>query len=420
MKKFLLSVTIILLLFSFVSHAQNKVRIMTYNILNYTDNNNDSRNVYYKKIIGGAKPDILVLQEIKTAASVSQFLNSVLGSKFKAGTFIPNQAINETNNAIFYKDSLFTFISNYPIVITPNPGQTERDISEFKLVHNFSKDTIIIYSAHLKSSTGAENEQRRLKEVSKLRERTATLSEKSYYIIVGDFNIYSSFESAYLKLTDAESNGYFIDPIPITGVYNDSLYAAYHTQSTRWQSLPDGGATGGLDDRFDFILISPSLVNNNSKVKYITGSYTAYGNDGKHYDRSINDAGNSAVGQEIADALFYGSDHLPVYADFDFGISSSVSVDPSITNEIVLYQNYPNPFNPSTTIGYQLPSSSWVTLKVFDLLGREITTLVNEYQQAGTYNCELKMDNGELSSGVYFYTINNGFYSSTKKMIYLR
>jgi len=411
---------IVLLIISVSVFPQNNARIMTYNILNYTDYETDSRNIYYKKIVEAAKPDILVIQEIKTANSVSQFLNRVLNSKYKSGLFIPNQAVNETNNAVFYKDSLFIFLSNTPIVIEANPGQTERDISEFKLVHKFSKDTIIIYSAHLKSSTGTANEQRRLKEVTTLRGRTATLSDNAYYIIVGDFNFYSSFEPAYLKLTDAESSGYFLDPYPITGVFNNPIYAAIHTQSTRWQSLPDGGATGGLDDRFDFILISPSLANNNSKVKLINGSYTPYGNDGQHYDRSINDAGNSAVGQEIADALYYGSDHLPVYADFDFGLSSSVSVDPNITNEIVLYQNYPNPFNPNTTISYQLPSSSWVTLKVFDMLGREVTTLVNEFKQAGIYNCELRIDNGELSSGVYFYTIKTGFYSATKKMIFLR
>lgn len=419
MKKLFTTAALLLLCCTSLYFAQNKVRIMTYNILNYTDSQNDSRNIYYKKIIDGAKPDILVLQEIKNAASVSQFLNSVLSSKFKAGTFIPNQATNETNNALFYKDSLFTFIANYPIVITPNPGQTERDISEFKLVHKFSKDTIIIYSAHLKSSAGAEYEQRRLKEVTALLGRTATLSNNSYYIFVGDFNFYSSFEPAYLKLIDGESAGYFLDPVPITGVFNNRVYAAHHTQSTRWPSLPDGGASGGLDDRFDFLLISPSLMGNN-KVKLVNGSYTAFGNDGLHYDRSINDAGNSAVGQEIADALYYGSDHLPVYADFDFGISSSVSDDPYIANEFVLYQNYPNPFNPSTTISYQLPSSSWVTLKVFDILGREVKTLVNEFKQAGKYNCEFKINNGQLSSGIYFYTLITGQQSQSKKMIVLK
>lgn len=412
--------TIVLLIISVSVFAQNNARIMTYNILNYTDYETDSRNIYYKKTVEAVKPDILVIQEIKTANSVSQFLNRVLNSKYKSGVFIPNQAVNETNNAVFYKDSLFIFLSNTPIVIQADPGQTERDISEFKLVHKFSKDTIIIYSAHLKSSTGTANEQRRLKEVTALRGRTATLSDNAYYIIVGDFNFYNTLEPAYIKLTNTESKGYFVDPIRVTGVFNNSAYAAIHTQSTRLPSLPDGGASGGLDDRFDYILLSPTLASNIRKVKFINESYTAYGNDAQHFDRSINDGGNSAVGQELADALYYGSDHLPVYADFGFGISSSVSDDPYIVNEVLLYQNYPNPFNPSTTIGYQLPSSSWVTLKVFDMMGREVTTLVNEYKQAGRYNCDWRIDNGELSSGIYFYIFRSGFFSATRKMIYLK
>ncbi|MBS3945778.1 MAG: T9SS type A sorting domain-containing protein [Melioribacter sp.] len=92
----------------------------------------------------------------------------------------------------------------------------------------------------------------------------------------------------------------------------------------------------------------------------------------------------------------------------------------TVPDNYQLYQNYPNPFNPSTTIVYQLPSSSWVTLKVFDMLGREVTTLVNEYKQAGRYNCEWRIDNGELSSGVYFYTIKAGNFFKSEKMILIK
>ncbi|MEW6509224.1 MAG: T9SS type A sorting domain-containing protein [Bacteroidota bacterium] len=419
MKKILAAAALFLICITSLFFAQNKARIMTYNVLNYTDFENDSRNIYYKKIVNAVKPDILVLQEIKTLNSVEQFLTRVLNTKYRAGAFFPNQAVNETNNAVFYKDSLFTFLENIPIVIQADPGQTERDISEFKFVHKFTKDTIIIYSAHLKSSTGTANEQRRLKEVNTLRGRTATISSSAYYLIVGDFNIYSSLEPAYLKLTDTESAGYFVDPTPITGVFNNQIYAAHHTQSTRWSSLPDGGATGGLDDRFDFLMISPTLLGSN-RVKYISGSYTAFGNDGQHFDRSINDAGNSAVGQEVADALYYSSDHLPVYADFDFGIPSSVSAEPYIPYKSVLYQNYPNPFNPETVIRYQLPAADFVTLKVYDILGNEIATLVNEFQNAGIYNSKFSILNSQLSSGVYFYKLSVNGSAQSKKMIYLK
>ena len=85
-----------------------------------------------------------------------------------------------------------------------------------------------------------------------------------------------------------------------------------------------------------------------------------------------------------------------------------------------LSQNYPNPFNPSTTINYQLSTPGFVTLKVYDLLGREVATLVDEYKQAGIYNCKLRIENGELPSGIYFYRLQSGSYSETKKLILMK
>ena len=77
-------------------------------------------------------------------------------------------------------------------------------------------------------------------------------------------------------------------------------------------------------------------------------------------------------------------------------------------------QNYPNPFNPATTISYQLPKNGQVTIKVYDMLGREVKTLVNENKPAGSYN--VSFDAGSLSSGVYIYRIVAGDYTAAKKM----
>ena len=101
-----------------------------------------------------------------------------------------------------------------------------------------------------------------------------------------------------------------------------------------------------------------------------------------------------------------------------------------IPKEFSLFQNYPNPFNPSTTIKYSIPSAEHVTLKVYDFLGKEIKTLVNEYKQPGIYNCELRFVNGESASGisveggnvsgVYFYQIKAGNFVETKKLILIK
>jgi len=86
--------------------------------------------------------------------------------------------------------------------------------------------------------------------------------------------------------------------------------------------------------------------------------------------------------------------------------------------EFKLEQNYPNPFNPITVIGYQLPVISKVTLKVYDILGSEVATLVNEEQEAG-YK-EVKFDAANIASGMYVYRLSSGSYVSTKKMMLLK
>jgi len=100
--------------------------------------------------------------------------------------------------------------------------------------------------------------------------------------------------------------------------------------------------------------------------------------------------------------------------------STSVDGEVAILNNFKLFQNYPNPFNPNTTISYQLPISDKVTLKVFDVLGNEVATLVDEYKSAGIYNVQFAINNEQLSSGLYFYQLRVGNYLETKKMILLK
>ena len=86
--------------------------------------------------------------------------------------------------------------------------------------------------------------------------------------------------------------------------------------------------------------------------------------------------------------------------------------------EFNLSQNYPNPFNPSTKINYQLPKTGFVTLKIYDVLGNEVTALVNEEKPAGSY--EIEFDATNLSSGIYFYKIQAGDFVETRKMIFIK
>lgn len=98
-------------------------------------------------------------------------------------------------------------------------------------------------------------------------------------------------------------------------------------------------------------------------------------------------------------------------------IDRTVGVDEGkeIPTEFALYQNYPNPFNPTTLIKYDLPVGGLVTLKVFDVLGREVLTLVNEEKEAGKHTVLFNSQN--LSNGVYFYSLKTAQFNSVKKML---
>ena len=99
-----------------------------------------------------------------------------------------------------------------------------------------------------------------------------------------------------------------------------------------------------------------------------------------------------------------------------------VNSEENLPEGFVLYQNYPNPFNPSTKISWQSPVGSWQTLKVYDILGNEVATLVDEYNPAGSYEVEFDPSSGNrnLVSGIYFYQLRTGSFVQTKKMVLLK
>ncbi|HRE11398.1 MAG TPA: T9SS type A sorting domain-containing protein, partial [Ignavibacteria bacterium] len=90
----------------------------------------------------------------------------------------------------------------------------------------------------------------------------------------------------------------------------------------------------------------------------------------------------------------------------------------NLPNGYSLSQNYPNPFNPQTMITYSVPQSSFVNITVFDILGREIYSPVNEIKKAGSY--ELNINAGQIGSGIYYYRMSAGDFSDTKKMIVIK
>ena len=296
------------------------VRIMTYNILNYQDEN--SREDDYALIIDFIQPDLIVAQEIIGETGYSHFRSDVLdviAPNSWASAPFTNQTAQQ-DIALYYKDDTFTFISTSVVYTAQSSGT--RDVIQWVMLHNLSGIEFNVYGVHLKASSGTSNANQRLQETTILRDHLNELGA-NFFIVAGDFNIYSnnsSSEPAFDMLTGASDDnaGRLFDPIDRIGHWhNNSSYSDVHTQSPRTSSF-GGGANGGMDDRFDWLFVSQSILDESSSMYYVDGTYWAFGNDGNHFNDAINDGNNNSVTAEMADALHDASDHLPVYMDVWF------------------------------------------------------------------------------------------------------
>jgi hypothetical protein len=159
-----------------------------------------------------------------------------------------------------------------------------------------------------------------------------------------------------------------------------------------------------------------SVKNSRFKPKPILGGSSAYQGDRIEL---------LSVGEKFY--AFWMADYSGIYQAWlsviDRNILAVENAQDSPVNEFTLFQNYPNPFNPSTTINFSVPSSEFVTLKVFDVLGNEVVTLVNEEKPAGAYEIEFSVGQDsrpDIASGVYFYQLKSGSFIETKKMLLLK
>ena len=126
------------------------------------------------------------------------------------------------------------------------------------------------------------------------------------------------------------------------------------------------------------------------------------------------------LGHFTADIILNSNDPASLIKTIQVVIDvvTGVEEENSLPTVYSLYNNYPNPFNPATTIKYDIPEQSYVTIKIYNIVGEEVVTLLNEEQNAGRY--QIQWNATQLASGVYFYRIQAGQFSDTKKMIMMK
>ena len=374
------------------------VKFLSWNILNFPNSTPTSdsslRCPEFRKVMQYANPDIVVTMENTSSTGAGWFLSNVMNSgqgHFAQGTYINGY---DSDNALYYNDSLFQFISNIPI-------QTAlRDISHYTLKFISTGDTIHIFAVHLKASQGFEVNRR--DEVLLLRAVTNAFPENTNFLVAGDFNFYGSYEPGYtaLKYNNGTNEGYFIDPINISGTWNYYGFARYHTQSTRLNSV-GGGSTGGMNDRFDMILYSKGVMLPDG-VYYEPGTFNNIGNDGNHFDRSINYGTNSAVPVSVATALYNCSDHLPVEMTLKFG--RTIGID-ELNTTVNSFEVFPNPITENSVVRFSLLKREMLMLTICDLTGKIITSIAPQFYEYGENTIEVGIAS-DVSPGIYLLSLS--------------
>jgi endonuclease/exonuclease/phosphatase family metal-dependent hydrolase len=297
------------------------LRVATWNLALYDDAAVPVRRPWMIQVVPGVNPDVMIVQELFTAAAADSFANLLRATMpdkvWKGGSAT---YVISAQSAI-YSDSLQVTVSNVSAVHTGGPRDALVALVRPR-GYLANAASFRIYSIHFKAGDGAttptDSSQRTL-ECTNLRTALNTAPAGTNLLMGGDTNFYGSFETGYTRLTEsqADNDGRLKDNLSMPGLWNNAAYAPFHTQSP---CAGSGclGSNGGMDDRFDMLLGSYSL-NDGAGLDLVPGAlpggYGPYGNDGQHYNQSIDGGGfNLAVPLAVATALRLSSDHIPVIA----------------------------------------------------------------------------------------------------------
>ena len=386
MKRILLLLSAWMLL-GHASWAQDTLTVMQYNLLEYgnynsgfadcyeTNNNTQRKDECIRTIMDYVQPDILTVCEFgATQQILDNFIShnlNINGISYWKTDDIKNYNNSNIINHIFY-DSRKMELKKHVALYT-NPRDT--DVYELYLktpgIAYGDTTKLVCIVAHPKAGMGYESSRRATMQVAMDYVNAHYATDN--VLIMGDFNMYGASESGYQLLTHTYSNPdiRFVDPLSNVGGVgewnNNSQFAPFHTQSTRSYS-EECFSSGGLDDRFDFILMADEIYMGFNKIKYLSNSYHAVGNDGHHFNQSIDQNGNDAVPEEVLQALFDCSDHLPV--TMKMAVYDQLEISEP---ETVRFHLHPNPTDGGINV-QAMPETSPQEYRIVNPMGQLLLT----------------------------------------------
>lgn len=389
--------------------AQDTIRMMQYNLMYYTDNSgisdcnsstnnlaNKDENV--KTIFQYVKPDVFCVCEMGSSMTyVNRLLNNAInvdGIDYYRNGPLTNYSGGSIANMIYYDSRKLTLYDNYYITTS------YRDINGYKMYYNSTDlehgDTVFVtfWIMHLKAGSSDANAAARYVQTQRLMSRLEAMGAPDNYVVSGDFNVYGASENCYQELVNYSNSFYrFYDPIDRPGEWNNNgQFADIHTQSTHTEST-GCFSTGGMDDRFDIILVSPYINYGSQRVKVLPETYHALGQDGNRFNKSIVYPTNNSIPNAVAQALYNQSDHLPVITDFAIE-ASPVGVQERAADFSI---GAVNPVRDNLTVNVLTPNADVYQFQVYAMDGR----LLAQYEEALDGGCHTVRFPFEYAKGLY-------------------
>ena len=402
------------------ANAQDIITVMQYNLLEYgnhnsgfadcyeTNNNTQRKDECIRTLLDYVKPDIFTVCEFgATQQLLTDFLRhnlNINGANYWQSDNIINYAGSNIINHIFF-DSRKMGLKKH-VALRTNPRDTDVYELYLKTKSLAAGDTIklVCIVAHPKAGMGYESNRRALMQIAM--DYVNQHYPTDNVLIMGDFNMYGASESGYRLLTQTYSNPdiCFMDPLAFVGGVgewnNNSLFAPFHTQSTRSYS-DECFSSGGLDDRFDFILMADEIAFSYNHLRYVQESYKAIGNDGHHFNMSVDQGYNSSVPIEVAEALFDGSDHLPVTMKIAVDVHLGVEDHKA---ESLFASVAPNPASDKATVHFFNPVQGQVQFELYSLQGQ---LMQHESADFGEGSQEFELSLVGLTKGFYLLRIRH-------------
>ncbi len=398
-------------------NAQIQVKVMHYNVLNFGNAcggvTASQKYNWLETIINHYRPDIFTVNEFNPnqayANGIKQlsfsYTNAVANADFT------NLANSNITNQLFYNTDKFGYAGVEVI------GGNLRDVNVYTLylkpeITQVGEDTTFLYCivAHLKAGQGGNNESQRNTAAVNIMNWVASNGVDKNILLLGDMNIYFPAEPAFQRFV-ANSNSAisFIDPINKTNDWSGPNNAIVHTQSTRTSST-DCGSGGGMDDRFDMILISPAINDATDGISYVPDSYAAFGNDGTNYNTELGCDG-TPVPTSVCAALKQMSDHLPVVLELN--LSRAVNIEATLIPGLEL-EYAPNPFDQNIKLALEVeqPKNENWTLKLINAQGQVIY-----YRSLEAKSQEIDINTVNLPAGIYLLSIQNDQGESLQKKL---